>query len=1020
MGPTLRVADAVVLREQVHEHVRLVALALPGMSAVVTLLLVALWPVADHGLLVAWGGSLLAPFVFRAWLASDYRRRPDGRSLEAWRRWFRASFLAHGLAWALAAAVLVGTLDVTDQVLLTCAMAGVIATSLNTAVFDRTAGLFVLVPAAASWSARMLAEGGRVHIALGAMLALFLTYMAIYAVRIHRSYRSGVLLRDAAATRADALARFQTAWTRMWQQAEQGDPDELLRMVTREVATALHVDRARVFRLDAETDQAVLVAAAGPEGLVDEATAPVPLGRIPAYLAALAETGRLSSDGTRSTPAWADSHGTALGATPGTARLDLPLGGIRPTGVLTCERAAGPWSADEEAFATSAAATLQAAAEEARRRDAERQLRDLNQNLEEVVASRTSALQHSEARLAQALEATNDGLWDLELPARTIYGSPVLARLLGYGPGELPTTTEFFRGIVHPDDLAHLQAGVARHIAGAQARVELELRLRTKSGDYRWFMVQGKVVQRDAAGRPARMLGTVGDITARKRALEDLHESEERFRALFAKSPIIVTLIDLAESRVAEMNEVGLRTFGYTRDEMIGRTTLELGLWVDEPERRRAARRLIDAGLVSALELQLRRKDGRPFWALLNSIVVTFQGQPFALTTLQDITEHRELESRVRQSQKMEVVGHLAGGVAHDFNNVLTIITSTAELAMSGTRDGDPMYDALQTIRDASTRAARLTGQLLAFSRQQILQPAPLDLNDVVGALGPMVRRVAGDAVVLHVQLAPAPVAVVADRGSLEQVLLNLAINARDAMPDGGALTVAVGTAQLAGGEGSTTLAPGAYAAVSVADTGTGMTDATRQRIFEPFFTTKDAGRGTGLGLAMVHGVVHQSGGDIVVESTPGAGSRFTIYLPISNETPIATTTTRQTVTVGSERVLIVDDDPGVREVLRRALSYAGYAVVLAGSGEEALTQLEAVGGRVDLVVTDVMMPGIGGAELAERVRVRYPSARILFTSGYAENAIAHHGVLADGVQFIAKPYSLQALTRKVRDVLDR
>jgi len=477
----------------------------------------------------------------------------------------------------------------------------------------------------------------------------------------------------------------------------------------------------------------------------------------------------------------------------------------------------------------------------------------------------------------------------------------------------------------------------------------------------------------------------------------------------------------MAESRVAEMNEACLAAFGYTRDEVLGRTTMDLGLFADEDVRRRAARRLIDSGSVAGAEVRLRRRDGGEFWGLLSSSVVAFRGQPFALNTLQDITARRELEARVLQSQKLDVVGHLAGGVAHDFNNVLTVITSTAELALAETPATAPVHEALQTIREASTRAARLTGQLLAFSRQQILQPAPLDLNELVLGLAPMIRRVAGDAVVVDVATTAAPVVVMADRGSLEQVLLNLALNARDAMPDGGTLTVSVGTARLPGPDrDAPALAEGPYATLTVADTGVGMTDATRRRIFEPFFTTKEVGKGTGLGLSMVHGVVRQSGGDVTVVSAPGAGAHFTLYLPLSADTPARLAPPAGRVAAGHETVLVVDDDADIRQMLRRALGHAGYHVELAGNGEEALAAMDRLAGAVDLVLTDVMMPGIGGRELAERLRRTHPGVRILFTSGYAENAIAHHCVLAEGVQFIAKPYSLQALTQKVRETLDR
>ena len=1020
MAPPTRVDDGILLREQMQDHVRLVPLAFSGISFVVAVLAVVYGGTLDTWRLVAWCAGLWLPFAIRATLARAYVRTPDRLPLAIWRRWFRVTYLLHSAAWVGAAAFVAGELDVTDQVLATCVLAGIMATSLNAAAFDRTAGQLALVPAVSAWSVRLFMEGGRIHSALGLMLAVFLGYMALYAVRLHRTYAAGVALRAAATARAEALAALQTAFARLWKM-EHGDLQELERVVAREAAVALRATRVCLLRLDADAGLARHAASAGPAAVVPGSQAPIALAPFGRYLDALSRDGRVVAADAADLADLPDASAWPLEPAPGAARLDVPLGAAgRLSGVLCCERPAGPWPADEQAFVTAAAATLQAADEEARRREAERRLRELNQNLEQLVTARTSALAASEARLAQTLDATNDGLWDFDLQTGAVYFSPVWARLLGFSYAEVPQSIDFFWSRVHPDDVARIQDVLARHLAGELPVKELEIRMQMKTGEYRWFLDQGKVVERTGDGRPLRMLGTISDITDRRRAVEALHESESRFRALFDESPVGVALVDLAESRIAEMNEACLRVLGYGRHEVIGRTMVELGLWADEAERRRTARRLIDAGLVAGAEVRLRRRDGTEFWALVSSSVVRFEGNPLALVTLQDITERRDFEARVLQSQKMEVVGHLAGGVAHDFNNVLTVITSTAELALDDVPEGGPAHDALQTIRDASTRAARLTGQLLAFSRQQILQPAPLDLNEVAQGLEPMVRRVAGDAVIVDVATASAPVAVMADRGSLEQVLLNLAINARDAMPDGGTLTITVGTAQVSAGAGGPALAPGRYATLTVADTGVGMTEATRRRIFEPFFTTKEVGKGTGLGLSMVHGVVQQSGGDVTVASAPGAGSRFTLYLPLSTEAPVRDAPPPRQVAAGHETVLVVDDDADIRFMLRRALSHAGYRVELAASGEEALVTLGRLNGQVDLVLTDVMMPGIGGRELAERVRGAHPSARILFTSGYAENAIAHHGVLADGVQFLPKPYTLQALTQKVRDTLDR
>ncbi|MFN7980060.1 MAG: PAS domain S-box protein [Vicinamibacterales bacterium] len=1013
---TPRVPSEVAAADQAQAHAAYAPLAAAGMTLAVGVLGVALWPVVPHGPLLAWLASLLVPFYTRTALAAVCQRSPARWSGAAWIRAFRLTFLAHGLAWAGGALVIAGPLGVADRALLGFLVAGVTASALNTSAFDLVAGLTVLYVAVVPWSLRFVIEGGRVQTTIGVMLGLFVVYMTSNARQVHRRYLENVALRYAAATRAAALAGFQASFARLWQTGET-TADALLRAVTLEVAAGLRLHRACLFRFDEAAGVARLEATNDDTGQTPAIT--VPLAGMPRYLAALADHGRLVWNGVAGTAAYDELASTPLAPLPAHARLDVPFGSAsRLTGVLCCERPAGPWSQDEVSFALAAAATLQAGAEDARRREAERQLRELNQNLEAVVAARTSALAESESRLALTLDATNDGVWDFNLETGAVYFSPVWARLLGYAPDEVVPSVETFYAAVHPDDVPRVQHTLDRHLRGELPTKELEIRMRLKTGEYRWFLDQGKVVERGPDGRARRMLGTISDITARKQALEDLHESELRFRALFDKSPMIVTLVDTEHGRIAEVNEVGLQAFGYAREEAVGRSTVDLGTWVDPQAREHFRQRILEHGAVSGMEMEVRRKDGRTFWALASATLVTFHGRPFALSSMLDVTERRELEGRVRQAQKMEVVGHLAGGVAHDFNNVLTVITSTAELALPATREGDPAHEALQTIHEASTRAARLTGQLLAFSRQQILQPALVDLNDLVTSLAPMVRRVVGEAIVLDARTAEAPVTVMVDRGSLEQVVLNVALNARDAMPDGGRLTIAVRRATLDAGGDGTSLGAGTYAALSVVDTGTGMSDATRQRIFEPFFTTKDVGKGTGLGLAMAHGVVQQSGGDIAVASRVGAGSTFTIYLALADGTPARRRRPAAPSPGDTRRCWWSTTTP----------TSARWCAARSRSPATSTAGRERRGGAADDRVA--RRTGRSGADRRDDARHRRtraggprrsmrPDARILFSSGYAENAIAHHGVLAEGVQFIAKPYSLQALTAKVRETLD-
>jgi PAS domain S-box-containing protein len=392
------------------------------------------------------------------------------------------------------------------------------------------------------------------------------------------------------------------------------------------------------------------------------------------------------------------------------------------------------------------------------------------------------------------------------------------------------------------------------------------------------------------------------------------------------------------------------------------------------------------------------------------------------LGTAVDVTEQRQLEEQLRQAQKMESVGRLAGGVAHDFNNLLTVINGMADLVIAGLDEADPIRRDLQQIRLAGDRAAALTGRLLAISRRQILKPEVLDLTRVIEDLETTIHRVGGEDVELVFALARDLASVKADPGQIEQALLNLVVNARDAMPDGGTLriearNVTLDAAYAADHPGTR---PGPHAMVAVSDTGVGMDEVTRQRIFEPFFTTKALGKGTGLGLSMVYGIVKQSGGSIDVSSEPGRGATFRIYLPAVSERPVS----RPAVTVpavarGKETVLVVEDEPALRELTTRVLTGAGYTVLQAGTGAEAVALLERHPGTVDLLFTDVVMPGMTGRELAVRLASLRPAMRVLYTSGYTEDAILRYGVLDDASRFLTKPYTPAELRRRIREALD-
>ena len=514
----------------------------------------------------------------------------------------------------------------------------------------------------------------------------------------------------------------------------------------------------------------------------------------------------------------------------------------------------------------------------------------------------------------------------------------------------------------------------------------------------------------------------VRDITDRRVADEALRVSEAKFGSAFQAHPSPMAIARLADARWVDVNESLLRLFGMNRAETVGRTGDELGLWKSEELRQSMLTRLRAGGLFRDVEVEWLTRSGDVRSGLLSAEVIAFAGAPHFLLHFQDITDRKQLEGQLRQAQKMEAIGRLAGGVAHDFNNVLTAIFGYVDLLREEVPADSSAQADLAEVRKAAERAAALTRQLLAFSRQQVLESVVLRLNDLIEDFEKMLRRVIGEDVMLRLALAKDAGNVRADPGQLHQVLMNLVVNARDAMPTGGSLIIETANADLTEqyAELHQPVIPGRYVMIAVSDSGMGMSPEVKARIFEPFFTTKEKGRGTGLGLSTVYGIVKQSGGYIWAYSEVGRGTTFKIYLPRVDAPAEPLSKPREDGSVaGTETILLAEDDPILRPLARALLEKLGYTVLEGEDAQSALAAARTHTGPIHLLVADVVMPGSSGRELARRLAELRPETKVLFVSGYTDDAIVHHGMLEPGLNFLQKPFTPAVLARKVREVLD-
>ena len=621
------------------------------------------------------------------------------------------------------------------------------------------------------------------------------------------------------------------------------------------------------------------------------------------------------------------------------------------------------------------------------------------------------------ARLTAILDATPDLVAIANADFTTLYMNPAGRRLLGIGE----TTDITGRSIArtYPERIRKLIFDEAIPTAARDGFWRGESAFLGADGQEH-PATQVVLAHRNRSGNVDYFSTVIRDDTERLRNEAVVRESEERHRLLFEENPIPLLVIDAETLMFLSVNDAAVRQYGYSREEFARMSITDIRPEDDAllPLARAAAPPEVRTPRSRAY--RHRRKDGSTVIVEVVSRDFVFAGRHARLVLAIDVTEQRHLEDQLRQSQKIEAVGQLAGGIAHDFNNLLTIIKGNVELILHQLPSGVPLKNDLEQVAHAASRAALLTRQLLAFSRKQVLTPAVLDLNEVVSEAERMLRRVIGEDITFVTELAPVVSRVTADRGQIEQVLVNLVVNARDAMPAGGVLTVATADIDLSPTEATARgILPGAYVTIRVRDTGIGMDDATRSRIFEPFFTTKPVGRGTGLGLATVYGVVHQSGGFVSVETAPHAGSTFTVYLPQTARLEItAGPAVPGTIERGSETILLVEDEDEVRAVARRVLVEAGYTVLDAGNAAEAIAIFDRAPSSIAMLVSDVVMPGLNGHELSQMLRHRSPRLRTLFVSGYSFDARGD-GAYFDDVSFLPKPYDPSELARRVRAILD-
>lgn len=654
--------------------------------------------------------------------------------------------------------------------------------------------------------------------------------------------------------------------------------------------------------------------------------------------------------------------------------------------------------------------------------------------LEEKVRERTAELNYRNTVTKIITDNTASGMFMLDEEKRITFMNPAAEWALGYSFSEVQGGS--IHPFVHPPGLENnpcpgSECPLEKALAANLPVQNLAEIFHHKTG--RPLHVSCAVAPVATENKAAGQAGTVlefQDVTEHKKAEDKLAWSEDRYRRLFETAQDGILILDAKEGRILDVNPFLMRILGYSHQELLGKELWEIGLFGDIKANREAFQKLKDQGYVRYDNLPLQTKGGLKREVEFVSNMYSVKSEAVIQCNIRDVTERklteealRVSEADLRQSQKVEALGKLSGGIAHDFNNLLTAINGYSDLCLSLPNVEGAMYDYLSEIFKAGKRAADLTHQLLAFSRKQVLEPKILDMTDVVKEVITLLQRLIGDNIRVTSILDPQLWLIRADPAQMNQVLLNLAINARDALPHGGEITIRTQNFDADGRDGHGPVhSPIQCVVLSITDNGTGMKDVVKDRIFDPFFTTKDFGKGSGMGLAMVEGIVRQSGGRITVESMPEKGSTFKIYFPRVEGTAkkhVTTMAIRVDQIQRTETVLLAEDDPMVRSFVRTALEIHGYKVLEAEDGEKAIELAETHQGAIHILLTDILMPGMNGRRLSELFKKAHPEAPVLFMSGYTDEVIVDQGLLEEGSFFIQKPFAPAQLIKFLKEVLD-